>query len=63
MQRNENESFTDYKIRRAGSNKAIKAIKRGVVFHDSSYEGTYVNKEKRAIKAERAARKAKRNGK
>lgn len=59
MQRNENESFSDYKARRAASNKAVKALKRGVVFHDSSYEGTYVNKEKQAIKAERAARKAK----
>lgn len=60
MQRNENESFEDYKIRRAAANKVVKALKRGVVFHDSMYEGTYRNPEKRAMKAERAARKAQR---
>lgn len=61
MQRNENESFEDYKIRRAASNKAVKALKRGVVFHDSSYKGTYVNKKKRELKAQRAAKKVVKN--
>ena len=58
--RNENESFEAYRQRRAASNKAVKALKRGMLFHDSGYYGTYVNKEKRAKKAERAARKARR---
>lgn len=50
MQRNENESFEDYKARRAESNRAVKALKRGVVFHDSAIYGTYVNAEKQAAK-------------
>jgi hypothetical protein len=63
MQRKENESYEEYKIRRAAANKAVKALKRGVVFHDSRYEGTYINPEKRALKAQRAARKAQRKAK
>lgn len=60
MQRNENESFENYKIRRAAANKAVKALKRGVLFHDSMSQGTYINWEKRELKAQRAARKAQR---
>lgn len=50
MQRNENESFEDYKARRAEANSAVKALKRGVVFHESAIYGTYVNAEKQAAK-------------
>lgn len=58
MQRNENESFADYKARRAAANKAVKALKYGTLFHNSYTDGTYTNPEKRALKAERANRKA-----
>jgi hypothetical protein len=58
LARGDGESFEDYKIRRAAANKVVKALKRGAVFHDSRYEGTYTNPEKRALKARRAARKA-----
>lgn len=50
MQRNEGESFEAYKARRAEGNSAVKALKRGVLFHDSAIYGTYTNPEKQAIK-------------
>lgn len=56
--RNENESFEDYKQRRAESNRAVKALKRGVLFHDSAIYGTYVDVEKQAAKAAHKAQKA-----
>jgi hypothetical protein len=58
MQRNENESFEDYKIRRAAANEAVKALKRGVLFHDSYVYGTYTNPKKRAGKEARKISKA-----
>lgn len=60
MQRNENETFEDYCARRAAANKATKEALKPKLFHDSNTFGTFVNKAKRAIKAERAARKAQR---
>jgi hypothetical protein len=62
VQRNENESFEDYKVRRAAANKAVKALKRGVPFHNSAEQGTYINWDKRELKAQRAAKQAQRKG-
>lgn len=58
MQRNDGESFEEYRDRREASNRAVKALKRGVMFHDSAIYGTYVDVEKQAAKY---ARKAMRN--
>jgi hypothetical protein len=58
--RHPDESFVDYKARRTLANKAVKALKKGVLVWDAGYAGTYVNKEKQAAKAARAARKAQR---
>lgn len=55
--RGDGESFEAYRQRRAAANKVVKALKRGVLFHDSSYEGTYYNPEKRAMKAQRKQQK------
>lgn len=53
LARGEGESFEAYKIRRKAMNAAVKALKRGKLFHDSYYDDTYVNKEKQALKAAR----------
>jgi hypothetical protein len=63
LARGDGESFEAYKERRTAANKAVKALKRGVMFHDSRYEGTYTNPEKRALKAQRATRKTQRKAK
>ncbi len=57
MQRNQGESFADYKARRAAANKATKELLKGTLFHDSNVYGTYEDKEKQARKAQRAAHK------
>lgn len=58
-----NETFEDYCIRRQAMNKATKALKHGKEFWDSNYAGTYKNSTKRALQAERKARReAKRHG-
>jgi hypothetical protein len=62
LERGVDESFEDYKIRRAASNKAVKALKYGKEFWDSSYAGTYVNKEKQELKKQRAAKRAAKRG-
>jgi hypothetical protein len=42
MKRRENESFEEYKKRRAVADKALKAYLKGKLFWDSSRRGTYV---------------------
>lgn len=44
MQRNEDESFEDYKVRRTLSDLELKMFKKGVLFWDSDAHGTYFNK-------------------
>lgn len=58
MKRNEGESFEAYKARRKESNRAVKALKRGVVFHDSAIYGTYTNPGKQSAKTAHKAQKA-----
>ena len=52
-----NESYEEYVTRRAGMNKADKKLKHGQEFWDSGYAGSYRNNEKRALQAERKARR------
>lgn len=52
-----NESYEEYVTRRAGMNKTAKKIKHGTEFWDSGYAGSYRNNEKRALQAERKARR------
>lgn len=51
--RKENESFEEYKARQKADGVALKVFKRGELFWDSMYQGTYINFEKQE------ARKAK----
>lgn len=62
MQREPNESYEAYRTRRAAANKAAKIALQGALAWDSGYAGVYTNPEKKALKAERAARKARRKG-
>lgn len=55
MQRKENESFEDYKIRRAENNAWSDAVDKGHVRHDSMMYGTYVNTQKADKKAKQKA--------
>lgn len=55
--RNEGESFTAFKERRSEDNAATKEALKPKLFWDSYYEGTYKNKDRAAIKAERTTRK------
>jgi galactokinase len=63
LTRGDGETFAEYKARRAAANKAVKALKRGVLFHDSNELGTFINWDKQRLKAQRAARKAQRKAK
>lgn len=54
--RNDGEDFAEYKLRRAADHVATKAS-RTKLFHDSYYDGTYINPEK---EAKREHKKAKR---
>lgn len=58
LARGDGESHEAYCQRRAAANKTVKALKRGVLFHDSLRQGTWINWEKRELKEQRAARKA-----
>jgi superoxide dismutase len=49
--RNENESFEDYKVRRAADNEATKRAMKGKLVHNSYYDGIYINEEKNTRKA------------
>jgi hypothetical protein len=62
MQRQENETFEQYKQRRTAANNATKRFLKGTLFHDSFHQGTFINWDKRELKAQRAARKAQRKG-
>lgn len=53
--RNENESFEDYKARRAADDAATKKALKPKMFHDSYYDGIYINDEKNAYKAHKAS--------
>ena len=44
--RNEDESFEDYKERRMTDAYKTKKARKGIVFHDSFNEGTYVTPQK-----------------
>lgn len=59
---NMNETFEEYVIRRAEMNKRTKRLKYGAEFHDSGYAGTYENPAKRALQAERKARREAKRG-
>lgn len=59
IKRNENEDFAAFKARRAEDNEATKEALKPKLFWDSYYLGTYKNKDRAAIKAERAIRKQK----
>lgn len=52
-----NESYEDYCVRRNEMNKTVKALKKGKLFWNSEYVGTYENSEKRKLRAERKARR------
>lgn len=52
-----NESYEDYQERRKVMKKAEKRLRHGTEFHDVSYYGTYRNPTKRAMQAERKARR------
>jgi hypothetical protein len=58
LARGEGESFEAYRTRRALANEAVKALKRGVLVHDSYVYGTYTNPQKRAEKEARKISKA-----
>jgi siroheme synthase (precorrin-2 oxidase/ferrochelatase) len=62
LERGIDEDFEAYKARRKESTKAVKALKRGKEFWDSSYAGTFVNHEKRELKKQRAAKRAAKRG-
>lgn len=53
--RNENEDFADYKERRAADHAATQKALAGKLFHDSYYDGIYINKDKNARKALKAS--------
>lgn len=55
--RMENESYEDYQVRRKAIKKVEKRLKHGKDFHDVSYYGAYENPAKRALQAERKARR------
>lgn len=55
--RMENESYEHYQERRKAIKKVEKRLKRGKEYHDVSYYGTYENPAKRALQAERKARR------
>jgi hypothetical protein len=43
--RNTDESFEEYKVRRAANNKASKQARHATILWDSSAKGTYVRKQ------------------
>ncbi len=57
MKRMENESFDEFKARRAAANKATKEFLKGTLFHDSNVYGAHTNPQKRAMKEDRKATK------
>ena len=58
--RNEDEAFEDYKARRSLDHYNTKIARMGTLVHSVYHDGTYVNPNRAAIKAERKARKDKR---
>jgi hypothetical protein len=62
LARGDGESYEAYRQRRTATNKATKQFLKGVLFHDSFHFGTFINWDKRELKAQRAARKAQRKG-
>lgn len=61
-ERNMDESFENYILRRAEMNKRAKRLKYGTSYHDAEYAGTYTNPAKRALQAERKARREAKRG-
>lgn len=61
-ERNMNESYEEYVIRRAEMNKRAKRLKYGVEFHDSGYAGTFENPAKRKLQEERKQRREAKRG-